>query len=449
MKLLNRVQFATGSTGASDIAVGAPERSAALGDMLTPAEAGAVDGDILPYFIVDGANFATGRGVYSATGPTLIRDAAERRWNGSTFAAGKLALSGGAKVYVEAAGEALLLRPGVLSQASAAALTPDIVNYSTFRFTALAAGLTINAPTTTPYDGQRVRFEFTDDNTARSLAWNGAWASSIAAVPTTTGGRLTAGFLTVAEFVYSAARGKFLCVLAAVEAPVKSLGFVGRRTIASGAGASMVLPLTGLTGGSSTSPAAGDFALLALAMASTSDQDMAAAARLASAGWTLHQELYSPDTNGTNLAVYYKTLPSTPDASVSINATPNADWGHAAGVLVFSGVDPVTPFDVPSQTVLASNGGSVNPAAITPANPDALIAVLGGAADASLTTFTNPGDLDHFFSATLPGTIDAAIGVGYKDWTSGAFDPAAWANTNTANGSAAALTCALRPAALN
>lgn len=119
MKLLNRVRFATATTGTSDIAIGAAVRSASDGDCLTPAEAGAANGDRLVYFIVDGNNFAHGTGVYSTTGPTLARDAGEKRWNGSTYAAGKLTLSGAAKVFVTLDDATLGQRPLVRTLAAA------------------------------------------------------------------------------------------------------------------------------------------------------------------------------------------------------------------------------------------------------------------------------------------------------------------------------------------
>ena len=100
MKLFNRVGFSTPTIGTDNLAIGAAIRSATDGDYLTPAEAGAVDGDQSPYFIVDGHSFAQGLGTYSSTGPTLVRDPAERNWNGTTEAAGKLALSGNAVVFI-------------------------------------------------------------------------------------------------------------------------------------------------------------------------------------------------------------------------------------------------------------------------------------------------------------------------------------------------------------
>jgi hypothetical protein len=99
-KLYDRVKVATTTTGTGTIALGAPERSAANGDFLSFAEAGVVNGDVVPYWIIDGATFAKGEGTYTSANNTLSRDANEQWWNGSVLAPGKLPLSGQAKVFI-------------------------------------------------------------------------------------------------------------------------------------------------------------------------------------------------------------------------------------------------------------------------------------------------------------------------------------------------------------
>lgn len=110
MEIFNRVKFATATTGTSDIAVGARAQG-----YLTPALAGVGNGDVVPYFIEDGDNFAHGVGTYSTTGPTLARDTNEVSFNGTTYAAGKLSLSGTAFVFIGlAATEIPFLTDGML-----------------------------------------------------------------------------------------------------------------------------------------------------------------------------------------------------------------------------------------------------------------------------------------------------------------------------------------------
>lgn len=73
------------------------------------------------------------------------------------------------------------------STASASSLTPDISSYDHYEYTALAAALTINAPTGTPVDGETLIFGFKDNATARGLTWDAAFVSVCGtAAPSTT-----------------------------------------------------------------------------------------------------------------------------------------------------------------------------------------------------------------------------------------------------------------------
>jgi len=67
-KIFDRVKVTVGSTGTGPITLGAAETT-----FRTFAQAGAVDGDEVEYAIEDGSNWEVGRGIYSATGPTLTR----------------------------------------------------------------------------------------------------------------------------------------------------------------------------------------------------------------------------------------------------------------------------------------------------------------------------------------------------------------------------------------
>lgn len=76
--------------------------------------------------------------------------------------------------------------PRVSSTASASSVTPDISAFDQYAFTALAAGLTINAPTGTPVDGDKLVFRFLDNGTARALTWDGTYTAIGVALPTAT-----------------------------------------------------------------------------------------------------------------------------------------------------------------------------------------------------------------------------------------------------------------------
>jgi hypothetical protein len=76
--------------------------------------------------------------------------------------------------------------PRVTSAASASTLTPSVATADVYAYTALAAGLTINAPTGTPVDGDKLIFRLLDNGTARALTWNATYTVIGVILPTTT-----------------------------------------------------------------------------------------------------------------------------------------------------------------------------------------------------------------------------------------------------------------------
>lgn len=70
--------------------------------------------------------------------------------------------------------------------ASAATLTPDVSVGDQYAYTALAANLTINAPTGTPTDGDKLIFRLLDNGTSRTLTWNATYTVIGVTLPTAT-----------------------------------------------------------------------------------------------------------------------------------------------------------------------------------------------------------------------------------------------------------------------
>lgn len=99
------------------------------------------------------------------------------------------------------------------SAASATSVTPDVATKDFYAYTALAAGLTINAPTGTPVDGNRLLFRLKDDGTARSLTWNAAFRSITGTLPTTT----VAGKVSYVLVAYNTADSKWDCLSAGTQ----------------------------------------------------------------------------------------------------------------------------------------------------------------------------------------------------------------------------------------
>jgi len=90
-KLYNLARVETTTTGSGTMTLG----DAVVG-CLTFANAGAQDGDVVSYSIVDGNNTESGHGTYSSTGPTLARTTVYS----STNSGSAISLSGNAQVAI-------------------------------------------------------------------------------------------------------------------------------------------------------------------------------------------------------------------------------------------------------------------------------------------------------------------------------------------------------------
>jgi len=90
--------------------------------------------------------------------------------------------------------------PRVSSAASASTLTPTFGTADIYVFTALAANLTINAPTGTLADGDKLIFRILDNGTSRTLTWNATYTVIGVTLPTAT----TASKTTYVGCIYNA-----------------------------------------------------------------------------------------------------------------------------------------------------------------------------------------------------------------------------------------------------
>lgn len=69
---------------------------------------------------------------------------------------------------------------------SSSAVTPDISAYDEYAWTAQAATLTINAPTGTPVDGDKLIFRILDSGTPQTVSWNATFTAIGVTLPVTT-----------------------------------------------------------------------------------------------------------------------------------------------------------------------------------------------------------------------------------------------------------------------
>jgi hypothetical protein len=95
--------------------------------------------------------------------------------------------------------------PRVVSAASALTLTPDVSAADIYAYTALAANLTINAPTGTPLDGDKLIFRLLDNGTTRTLTWNATYTVIGTTLPAST----TANKMVYVGCIYNAANTRW------------------------------------------------------------------------------------------------------------------------------------------------------------------------------------------------------------------------------------------------
>lgn len=207
------------------------------------------------------------------------------------------------------------------------------------------------------------------------------------------------------------------------------------------------IPLSsGLAGGSRSSVQSGDIVIALFATGSAADRTLSITD--GSSDYTLiGSELYANGSSyDANLRAAYKFMGSTPDASTTFGATGAITDAGAMAVFVFAGVDQTTPLDVTPTTATGTGTGRPNPPSITPSTSGAKVLVVGAGSAAVSDNLIDTNSLNGFISAKATDTISIAVGAGYKDWSSGAYDAAQF-DGNVASAAAAwvALSIALRP----
>lgn len=217
-----------------------------------------------------------------------------------------------------------------------------------------------------------------------------------------------------------------------------TLGFLGQTT-------DITVNFNGnLVGGGGISAIPGDLVIIYFGTASSADRN------LTISGYTELVELFSSDDIDTNLVVAYKFMGSTPDSSfILTGGTQSIDDGGVVAVQVWRNVNSTTPFDVAHVTAIGSNTVLCTPPAITPISAGSYI-ISGGVGSHSRGVRTYSSlDLNGFISIGSGNDVyDATVGLGYKQWISGSFNPAqfTFSEDDQLTSSWASVTLALRPA---
>jgi hypothetical protein len=227
---------------------------------------------------------------------------------------------------------------------------------------------------------------------------------------------------------------------------IQYVGGATARKSGTTSGTSTIPIDAGLTGGIASAAQSGDFVIGFFACGNSTTPTLSITD--GSSDYTpVTGQIAASDTADTDLYAAYKRI--TSDTDVYFGHTASVENAAAMAVMVFRGVDATTPLDVAVVTATGTSDGNANPGSITPATNGAVIVAVGAAADVGVVdydTFTS-SDLTDFLTISKDDTYGIIIGVGYYQWISGAFDPAAFNVTyDSASDSWAAITFALRPA---
>jgi hypothetical protein len=196
-----------------------------------------------------------------------------------------------------------------------------------------------------------------------------------------------------------------------------AIQFVGGVKGSAVDGGNVVLDLTALTGGLASSPSENDLVLLSGGSAGGGTVSLPG-------DYTLTA------INFTATKVGRKAMGATPDTSVTVTGSGNANHGTAAIAFVFRGVCPVTPEDATATTTTGSSTNPDPPSITTVTDNAAVIA--GANSTANDTSITAPSGYGSQFDIVGDDTNDITIGLSWKAVAAaGAENPAAWTGWST------------------
>lgn len=223
--------------------------------------------------------------------------------------------------------------------------------------------------------------------------------------------------------------------------------YVGGYTFSfAGTTSTTSVSLTSLTGGAGSAPITGDLVIVYYGVGSTANRTLSATDYIQVA------EITRSGGYDANLYVGYKFMGPTPDTTLTLSSTGSVDDAGVCAISVWRNVDLIIEQDTTATTATSALTTRPNPPAITPVTTGTVIVSggTGACSAANLGTFTS-SNLSGFITASSSDTNSAAIGLGYNQWSGGSFDPAlfGFTGTDTTQGSAAAVTLALRPTGTN
>ena len=244
-------------------------------------------------------------------------------------------------------------------------------------------------------------------------------------------------------------------MMSSIRSPIQFIGGAITNKLGATAGNSTMPLNSGLTGGAESFAQSGDFVIGIFASSSSGDRTLSITD--GTTAYTLiGAELFGNSTLDVNLRVAYKFITEA-DTSVTFGPTGATTDVGCTAVYVFRYVDPTTPLGgVTPTTATIATSRLANPPSITPVTPRSYIVCVGSGCVAStgVGPYNTPADLTGWFTDTRAGAstsfLTPIVGIGHKnDWTTGAFDAAAFtlaAGGDSTATASAAISFVLKPA---
>ena len=218
-----------------------------------------------------------------------------------------------------------------------------------------------------------------------------------------------------------------------------------------------VIPITSLTGGTSSTVSAGDIIIVHQAVGGSST----ITEPTTPTGFTLVDVNTSNDTYKAIGKISYRIATGTETSIVVPGGSAYISNSSNYIVMVFNGVDRFNPIDVlaPSKTTI--NSLTFKPNAITPLTPGSTVVTGGNAAYVSVNgLYSTTGLTSYVTSSSTAGTYEVASAFGYStwsdeigglNWNSGTFTPSqfTYTGTNSTTASSVSFSIALKPSTGN
>jgi len=104
--------------------------------------------------------------------------------------------------------------PRANAQSNVASITPNIALYDQYAVSSQAQALTVNAPTGTPVDGNKLVFRLLDNGSSQFVSWNATYTPIGTSLPSAT----TAGKMVYIGCIYNSANTRWDVVAVTTQA---------------------------------------------------------------------------------------------------------------------------------------------------------------------------------------------------------------------------------------